>query len=171
MVRDIRFAQHAFRQIAVPVPGVSAPAVERAMPALLAEAGAGDLRGGDDGFYIAEALAQRLVAVTLRGLWGGTGLVPAAAPGADAALTRLLRAMMLLKGLMVAGAVAILWPRLGRDLPTGTLLGYALGAAAAAAGVAGLWTLTAMPGWVLLFYLGLGTVGLSVWRDPGFGRR
>ena len=100
-----------------------------------------------------------------------TGLVPAAAPGADAALTRLLRAMMLLKGLMVAGAVAILWPRLGRDLPTGTLLGYALGAAAAAAGVAGLWTLTAMPGWVLLFYLGLGTVGLSVWRDPGFGRR
>lgn len=79
MVRDIRFAQHAFRQIAVPVPGVSAPAVERAMPALMAEAGAGDLRGGDDGFYIAEALAQRLVAVTLRGLWGGTGLVPAAA--------------------------------------------------------------------------------------------
>ena len=78
MVRDVRFAQHAFRQIALPLAGESAPPVPEAGAVLAGLASAAPF-AGDDAYFVAEALAQRLVAVALRDVAGGSGLVPAGA--------------------------------------------------------------------------------------------
>lgn len=109
-----------------------------------------------------------LVSALAAGL--GAGALAAAvlagpAPG-EAELTRLLRGMVMIKGLIALAAVALVLRRLGGAVSGRALAGYAGGLALTFAALGWLWGLSAMLVGSILFYGGLGIAGAAAARDP-----
>lgn len=93
----------------------------------------------------------------------------AAAAGGD--LTRLLRAMALLKAMMAAGLIAaVLW-RLGSAAGPAWFALYALACAAMAAGPALIWNMDAVGLGALLLHGGLVAAAVLLWRDKAVAAR
>lgn len=124
---------------------------------------------------VARAAVVLILAVGLAlGLLAAAAVVPAA-PQADADLARLLRAMVGVKGLILAAAAALVLWRLGRPVRPMIGIGYALALGAAAAAIGWLWGIATLPdarpfGVPLgsgLFWGGLVALYLVVRRDPG----
>jgi hypothetical protein len=89
--------------------------------------------------------------------------------GAD--LTRLLRAMAALKAMMaVAAGAAVLW-RLGVPVGLAWFAGYAMAAAAMAAGPGLIWGMAHVAGGAVLLHAGLLATIVLLWRDPVVGDR
>jgi hypothetical protein len=115
-----------------------------------------------------------LVAVALG---AGVGLVvgdPSARLAADAELARLLRGMALVKALLIAVGVRVLWWRFGLRIEPVRARAYvaALAFMAFAAGLA--WQLSYLPVLTLAFHGALLSLGVLAWRDGGValpGRR
>lgn len=89
--------------------------------------------------------------------------------GAD--LTRLMRFMAALKGLMALGAAfAVLW-RLGAAVTAPRLSAYALACGAMAAGPGLIWSMVHVGLGALLLHGGLLATVLLLWRDPAVAMR
>jgi hypothetical protein len=101
----------------------------------------------------------------------GPGAVARATDAAGADLTRLLRAMAVLKSAMAAGAAAaVLW-RLGAAVSWPWLGAYAAGCAAMAAGPGLIWGMAHVGLGAALLHGGLFVTCLLLWRDPAVGAR
>jgi hypothetical protein len=77
------------------------------------------------------------------------------AAGMEPDLVRLLRAMVLIKGLMAAGAGAFVFWRLGRPVSQAHAAGYLLGTVMLTCAVVWLWSLTSLLLAAVLFYASL----------------
>jgi hypothetical protein len=86
-------------------------------------------------------------------------------------LTRLLRAMAVIKSLMAAAAVAAMLWRLGAPVGLPWLAGYAAAAAAMAAGPGLIWDMAHVRLGALALHGGLVAAVLLLWRDPGMAAR
>jgi len=95
----------------------------------------------------------------------------APATGADPALTRLLRAMAVIKILFAAGAGATLYWRLASPVAPWRLAAYATAAAAMAAGPGLIWNMSHIAAGAALLHGGLLATILLLWRDPGMALR
>lgn len=93
----------------------------------------------------------------------------AASAGDD--LTRLMRGMAAIKGVMALGLLAATWWRLGS--PTGSIrfMSYAAVNGAMAAGVALIWGMAHLGAGALLLHAGLLAACLLLWRDPAVAAR
>jgi hypothetical protein len=100
----------------------------------------------------------------------GTAAAQAAA-NADPGLTRLLRALAIIKSAMAAGAAAAVVWRLGGAISMIRLAAYALAGAAMAAGPGLIWTMMNVATGALLLHAGLAATAILLWRDPAVGRR
>ena len=101
----------------------------------------------------------------------GTPAALQAASNAGEDLTRLLRAMALLKTLLAACAVAaVLW-RLGVAVRPAWLSGYAVASGAMSAGPALIWSMAFVGTGALLLHGGLLAVVIMLWCDPIVGER
>lgn len=89
----------------------------------------------------------------------------------DPALTRLLRAMALIKASMAAAVIAAMVWRLGAPASPAALLGYAAAAAAMASGPVLIWGMTNLVSGTLLLHGGLISGLLLLWRDPATSER
>jgi hypothetical protein len=88
-----------------------------------------------------------------------------------AALTRLMRFMAVLKGVMaVAASAAVLW-RLGTAISLPWFVLYAMSCGAMAAGPGLIWGMAHVGLGALLMHGGLFATILLVWRDPAVGAR
>ena len=91
-----------------------------------------------------------------------------AAPAVDPELARLLRAMAVIKGVMlVAGVGALAW-RLRRPTPLPFAAAYLGGAWVAAGAVAAMWSLVALGAVAVVLHGVAAAVALLAWRDAGF---
>jgi len=115
--------------------------------------------------------AQMIVAAAMAaGLAAGFALSghPAAS---DPALTRLLRAMAVIKLLIAAGAgVALFW-RLAAPIGPWRLIAYTAAAASMAAGPGLIWNMAHIAAGAALLHGGLLATILLLWRDPGMAQR
>ena len=94
-----------------------------------------------------------------------------AAAQAGEGLTRLLRAMAMIKlGMAVAVAGAVLW-RLSLPVGPARLAAYALACAAMAAGPGLIWDMARPVAGAGLLHAGLIAAALLLWRDPAVGAR
>jgi hypothetical protein len=94
-----------------------------------------------------------------------------AVANAGADLTRLLRAMAVIKTMLAAGAVAaVLW-RLGGPVSLTWFAAYALCAGAMAMGPGLIWTMAHVGTGAILLHGGLLATLLLLWRDPAVARR
>lgn len=93
----------------------------------------------------------------------------AAAAGED--LTRLMRGMAAIKGLMAAAVLAAVWWRLGAQVGAGWLSAYGASAGAMASGVVLIWGMAHIGLGALLLHAGLLAACLLLWRDPVIGTR
>ncbi len=91
---------------------------------------------------------------------------PHAAGGADPALTRLLRAMAVIKAGMATGVIAVIVWRLGVAATPLTLGAYALVSAAMASGPVLIWGMTHLVLGAVLLHAGLAAGAFMLWRDP-----
>jgi hypothetical protein len=121
--------------------------------------------------------ARVVLAVAILAAAGGavlaTGPEAAARAVADsgADLTRLLRAMAVLKAFMAAGLVAAVAWRLGAAVALPWLAAYAAAAAAMAAGPVLIWDMAHVGLGAVLLHGGLLAAVLLLWRDPVVGAR
>jgi len=114
-------------------------------------------------------LALVIVAAVAAGLLAAGLQSPAAV--ADPDLTRLLRAMAVMKSVMAAGAAAaVLW-RLGAAVAWPWLASYAAACAAMTAGPGLIWGMAHVGLGAALLHGGLLATGLLLWRDPAVGSR
>jgi len=112
------------------------------------------------------SLAAAMAAAAAAGFaYGGH---PAAA---DPALTRLLRAMAVIKILMAAAACAAVYWRLAAPVGPWRLAAYAAAAAAMAAGPGLIWNMAHIAAGAALLHGGLLATILCLWRDPGMAWR
>lgn len=110
-------------------------------------------------------LAGCAVAAVGAAAWAGA---PSAARAADADLVRLLRAMALIKGVMLATALAALGWRFRRPVATPFLAAYLLLGWSASAALGAMWQLAALgTAAVVLHGAGLALLLLAT-RDPDF---
>jgi hypothetical protein len=111
-----------------------------------------------------------VLAVMAVGLLATGEATTAAAVAHDgAALTRLMRFMAALKGLLaLAAGAAVLW-RLGAAIPLPWFGAYAVATAAMAAGPGLIWGMTHVALGALLLHGGLFATILLLWRDPMVG--
>jgi len=118
------------------------------------------------------ALALVIAAAALGGMLAtDAGATARAVAESGAELTRLLRAMAALKALMAAGAAAsVLW-RLGAPAAFSWFTGYALAAAAMAAGPGLIWGMAHVAAGAALLHAGLIAAIVLLWRDPVVGER
>jgi hypothetical protein len=101
-------------------------------------------------------------------LAAGVGLVlgdPTSLLARDPELGLLLRAMALIKAVLVAVAMAAIVWRLRRPASTPVTLAYVAGAWAMSFATALIWQLTVIPGAALLFHVGEIGLLLLAWRD------
>ncbi len=116
-----------------------------------------------------------IAAVLAAGLGGivvaDTGTAAQAAIHADGDLTRLLRAMAVLKAVMAAGATAAVFWRLGAAAPWPWLAAYLATCAAMVAGPGVIWGMAHVGLGALLLHGGLLAAILLLWRDPAVGAR
>ncbi len=129
------------------------------------------------GLRLSPAMARAgLILVVGLALLAGLLVTPApvtavAAAHAGGALTRLLRAMAMIKMLLAACALAgVLW-RLGAAVTVPWLVAYAVAAGAMAAGPGLIWGMAHVGLGALLLHGGLLASVLLLWRDPGMARR
>lgn len=113
-------------------------------------------------------LTGALVAGLAAGLLLAVALAnPAPGPvGQSPELAGLLRGMVLIKGLILTAAAAMVWARLGRAVRPGVLIGYAVTLGLAAGGLGWLWGLSLLPVGSLLFWGGLVGAFWVANRDP-----
>lgn len=93
-------------------------------------------------------------------------LVLAPPPALEAELLRLLRGMVLIKGLIASAAAALLWWRLGRPIGRGLAARYGLALGLCAGALGWLWGLHLLLLGSLAFYAGLAGLALTARRDP-----
>jgi hypothetical protein len=94
-----------------------------------------------------------------------------AVSNAGAELTRLLRAMAMIKAAAGLGlAAAVVW-RLAVPIPAWRLAAYAAACAAMAAGPGLIWSMAHLRLGALLLHAGLFATVLLLWRDPAMGAR
>jgi hypothetical protein len=107
-------------------------------------------------------------AAALGGLGLGLGLALALQPAVavEPALANLLHAMVGIKALIFAGALALVLWRLRGPVAVPALAGYSTGLAASAAALVWLWGLSGLLPGSAAFYGGLLLVYLSASRDP-----
>lgn len=114
-------------------------------------------------------LALRVRALLALGVGAGLGLAAmlllAHPETTDPGLARVMHFMVMVKGLILAAATALVLWRLGRATGASSALAYAAGLGMSAAGLVWLWGLTTILVGVLLFYGGLLTVFLTATRD------
>jgi hypothetical protein len=91
---------------------------------------------------------------------------PHAAVGADPALTRLLRAMAVIKAGMATAVIAVIVWRLGLAATPLALGAYALLSAAMASGPVLIWGMTDLVLGAVLLHAGLAAGAVMLWRDP-----
>jgi hypothetical protein len=90
---------------------------------------------------------------------------PSAYLNADPALARLLRAMAMIKGLIVTGALgAVLW-RFGLPISKPAAIGYAAGACVLAGSTMLIWRLTLIPLAAILFHSAALSMLIMGWRE------
>lgn len=119
------------------------------------------------GFILAALVASGAAGVLVTD--GTTSMQVVSQAGAD--LTRLMRFMAALKGLMaIAAALAVVW-RLGTAITTPRLTAYALAGAAMAAGPGLIWGMVHVGLGALLLHGGLVATVLLLWRDPAVAMR
>lgn len=87
-------------------------------------------------------------------------------PSVEPDLLRLLRAMVLIKGLIALGAAGLVWWRLGRPIGSGLAMRYTAALCLCAGALGWLWGLHLVLLGSLGFYAGLAGVALSARRDP-----
>jgi len=115
--------------------------------------------------------ARMLVAVAMASA-AAAGLALSGHPAAaDPALTRLLRAMAVIKVLIAAGAGAALYWRLAGPIGPWRLGAYAAAGAAMAAGPGLIWNMSHIAAGAALLHGGLVGTILLLWRDPGMAER
>ena len=101
----------------------------------------------------------------------GTAATNLAISHDGAALTRLMRFMALIKGVMaVAACAAVLW-RLGTAISTPWFAAYAVTCVSMAAGPGLIWSMAHVGLGALLLHGGLFATIILVWRDPAVGAR
>ena len=113
-----------------------------------------------------------LVAAGAAGFAADYGTAAAhAAASADPGLTRVLRAMAVMKSAIAAGAAAAVFWRLGGAISATRLCAYAVASAAMAAGPGLVWTMVNVATGALLLHAGLAATAILLWRDPEVGQR
>lgn len=110
-------------------------------------------------------LALLVATAGAAGLALSLALAPTA-PRAEPELVRLLRAMVLIKGLFALGAAALLWWRLGRPIGPALATRYGLAVGLCAAALGWLWGLHLLLLGSLAFYGGLAGLLLAARHDP-----
>jgi hypothetical protein len=90
---------------------------------------------------------------------------------ADADLARLLRAMVVLKAVLAAGALWLIDWRLKAAAPAAVALAYGTAAVLIAASPAVMWHLAHLIAGAALFHAGVGVLLLVGWRDGRVSRR
>ena len=124
-----------------------------------------------DASRLTPARARLIVALAMAAAAAAGFALSAHPAGADPALTRLLRAMAVIKILFAAGAGATLYWRLASPVAPWRLAAYATAAAAMAAGPGLIWNMSHIAAGAALLHGGLlGTI-LLLWRDPGMALR
>jgi hypothetical protein len=95
------------------------------------------------------------------------------APGTprDPELARLLRGMVLIKGLIGLAIAGLVWWRMGRPLSESLAVRYGTSIAVAFGAVGWLWGLNLVPLGSLVFYTGLAGIALTGRADPLFSRQ
>lgn len=111
-------------------------------------------------------LGLALLVVTAGAAGLALSLALAPAPRAEPELVRLLRAMVLIKGLFALGATALLWWRLGRPIGPALATRYGLAVGLCAAALGWLWGLHLLLLGGLAFYAGLAGLLLATRGDP-----
>lgn len=111
------------------------------------------------------ALVLAVPAAGLLGLALAALLAPPSAAAPD--LVRLLHGMVLIKGLILLAAAALVWWRLGRPAAAGVAAGYLGALALSAAALGWLWGLHLMLAGAVPFYGGLAGLLLVARRDRG----
>jgi hypothetical protein len=113
---------------------------------------------------VAAAIAAGAVAT-------GTAAATQAVADAGMELTRLLRAMAVLKASLAVGVVAaVLW-RLGSPVTPARFAGYALACGAMGAGPAVIWSMAHIGAGAFMVHAGLLVALLLLWRDPTVAER
>ncbi len=124
---------------------------------------------------IAPGVARSLLALVLFvTLLASAALVASsshASLNADPALTRLLRAMAVIKAGMAAGVIAAVFWRLGVGVTPFALGAYAVVSVAMASGPVLIWGMTHLVLGALLLHAGLLVGAIMLWRDPSTTRR
>lgn len=88
--------------------------------------------------------------------------------GNDPALLRLLRGMVILKGIIGLGALALIFQRMGRPVQAGLWTAYMMAGVLVPVAVTWLWSLRMIPLGSLFFYSGLAILAAGAWRDRQF---
>jgi hypothetical protein len=88
--------------------------------------------------------------------------------GNDPALLRLLRGMVILKGIIGLGALTLIFWRMGRPVQAGLWTAYMVAGVLVPVAVTWLWSLHMIPVGSLFFYCGLAILAAGAWRDRQF---
>ena len=88
--------------------------------------------------------------------------------GNDPALLRLLRGMVILKGIIGLGALALIFWRMGHPVQAGLWTAYMVAGVLVPVAVTWLWSLRMIPVGSLCFYCGLAILAAGAWRDRQF---
>jgi hypothetical protein len=114
----------------------------------------------------------RLMVVAAMAAAAAAGFVLSGHSGAaDPALTRLLRAMAVIKAFIAAGAGVALYWRLAVPIGPWRLAAYAAAGAAMAAGPGVIWNMSHIAAGAALLHGGLAATIFLLWRDPGMAAR
>ncbi len=105
--------------------------------------------------------------------WLATDPVSAAQAAARAGgdLTRLLRAMAVIKMALAAAVLAGMWWRMATPTPAGRLAAYVAAAATMSAGTVMIWGIAQVAVGALALHAGLITGLVVLWRDPDVAQR
>ncbi len=112
-----------------------------------------------------------VIALGVIGSWLLVAATPQAAATADPALTRLLRAMAMIKTGMAASLLAGVFWRLGAAVSSVRLAAYALASAAMVSGPVLIWGMTSLLLGALLLHGGLIAGAVLLWQDPATAGR
>jgi hypothetical protein len=120
---------------------------------------------------MARAVLLTVMAAALAAGFLGAGAEATARATQDADLTRLLRAMTAIKGLMIAAAASAVFWRLGSAIAPARFAAYGLACGAMAAGPGLIWNMAYLGAGAFLLHGGLIATVLLVWRDPAVSAR
>jgi hypothetical protein len=119
----------------------------------------------------ARGLLALVVVIAILAAAALAGSSPHAVGAGDPALTRLLRAMAVIKAGVAAGVIAGVFWRLGVAIRPLSLAAYAVVSAAMASGPILIWGMTHLVLGAILLHAGLLASLVLLWRDPVTTRR